>query len=355
MTKQITARQVEVAERFFAALDGDIRSQNWLVEGISTSDIPVQLTPTLERLALEQYEAASNVWRQFAGIEEVQDFESSPYYSFQWSDEDVEDSNGGTDFTSGGLARIPEYDEYPVLRFSATEQSLKTAKNGVQIKYSWESLVRSRNFSLLRRTFEEFGKRAAYTEEVEATKPLLSNVNFSVANGNVFTGNPALTLPNLEAAFQFIAGQTYNGNPVRPASRYRLVVGPALELTAAQIKSITQVDRIETVGSVETRYQSGNPVAGKFDVVVSEALVDLGAPANAWWLVPVPGSTPNPSVVNVFLQGERGPKVFVKRTTNSAPEEGDFLDDSYSTKVRHVVAGGFIRPEATLYSSGAGS
>lgn len=353
MVKEITEKQLKAAELLNEALEGDRRAKDLLAEGISTSDLPVQLTPALERIALNEYAATPSVWRDYAAVETVPSFESSPYYSFQWSDEDIPSTNGGKAFVSGALPHVPEYDEYPVLRFASTEQNLKTSKNGVQLKVSWETLVQTRNFGILRRTLTEFGRRAKNTEDVEAAKVLLPGAgNFTSTQ---LSGNPALSIPALEAAFQAIANQTYNGNPVVVPSGYKLVVGPALELTAAQIQAVTSIEKIETSGSTETRTVTGNPVGSKFSVVVNPWLPVLGAPANAWWLVPNPGSTPNPSVVNVFLEGETGPKVFVKRTTNSAPEEGDFTDDSYSTKVRHVVQGGFIRPEATAYSNGSGS
>lgn len=353
MARILTEKQVKAAELLHDALDGDRRAKDLLAEGISTSDLPVQLTPALERIALNEYAETPSVWGDYAATETVSSFESSPYYSFQWSDEDIPASNGGKAFVSGALPHIPEYDEYPVLRFAATEQSLQTSKNGVQLKVSWETLVQTRNFNLLARTLREFGRRARNTEDVEATKVLLPGAgNFTDTQ---LAGNPELSIPALEAAFDAIARQTYNGNPVVVPSGYKLVVGPALALTARQIQSVTSIERVETDGDVETRTVSGNPVGGRFEIVENPWLPVLGAPADAWWLIPNPGTTPNPSVVNVFLEGEQGPKVFVKRTTNSAPEEGDFTDDSYSTKVRHVVQGGFISGAATAYSNGSGS
>ena len=57
----------------------------------------------------------------------------------------------------------------------------------------------------------------------------------------------------------------------------------------------------------------------------------------------------------MFLSGHETPRVFVKRDTNSSPEDGSFDDDSYETKVRHFVQGGFISDVATIVSDGSGS
>ena len=37
------------------------------------------------------------------------------------------------------------------------------------------------------------------------------------------------------------------------------------------------------------------------------------------------------------------------------PEDGDFLDDSYQTKIRHVVAGAMLKTIGTLASNGTGA
>lgn len=361
MTTKITKRQFEVAKMFQEALAGDLFAQNRFIEAISTSDVPVQMTPTLLRIALNNYADQPKIWQNWAARETVPSFESHPYYNFQWDDNYVEPANGGVDFVHGGLAHIPELDEYPVLNFRAGEQSLKTRKNGVQIRYSWESLILTRNFDLLNKTFAEFGKRSSVTEDVEATRPLVvaggvNATNFNSTNQNVATGaaNAPLSQAALEAAFEQIATQTYNGRAVSASGGYALVVPPALVPTAERIKGTLAIKQTETVGNVVTEYQVTNTLAGKFDIVENPYLVDIaGSVANTYWfLIPKPGTTPNPSVVNVFLQGHETPSVFVRSTTTSAPQEGDFLDDSYATKARHVVAGGFILPQGTLFSDG---
>ena len=359
---KITKKQLEAAKLFEGALNGDMKSTNALVEGISTSDIPVQLSPTFERIALNQYEGVEKIWTQWATRYKVDTFESQPFYDFTWGDETIEPANAGKNFVSGSLPHIPEYDEYPTLTLAATDRQIKTRKGGVQVKFSWEALQRNRNFNLVQRAFEEFGQRAGFLENEEATRPLvtesgLNTANFNADNQNLLDGNLPLSLEALEAAIEQLGTQTYNGRRVR-GGRYVLVVPRTLEMTARRILSIDQVTQVEGAGTEnELRYVSGNPVAGKFDLVVNDYITDIAGSAadGFWFILPVPGSQPNPSVLNVFLSGEETPKVFVKKTTNSAPEEGDFIDDSYSTKTRHVVAGGFVLPAGTMVSDGSGS
>ncbi len=360
MTRNITQKQLEVARLLEGALNGDRRAGFLLAEGISTSDYPVQLTPALNRLALGGYEEEPTIWRQYAGVSTVSDFGLQEWYGLTgWTDEDVERQTAGTTFVPDGLPRVPEYGEYSRLRFAATEKQFRMAKNGVAVQFSWESLLDRRNFGLIPSAFSEFGRRAARQEDIEATKVLVSPIHFSNANGNLATGaaNGPLSIPALEAAFAQIATQTdQNGNRVRVAPRYKLVVPPALELTAEQIKAVTSREIIEGVGTdTETRYiTNGNPIAGKFDVVVNYdlPLTEVGGNDTQWFLIPNPGSTPTPTVVNLFLQGHQTPEIFVKRTTNSDPSEGSFENDDYETKVRFAVKGELISPYGTLKSAG---
>src|SRR5690606_1191293 len=150
----------------------------------------------------------------------------------------------------------------------------RLAKSGVAVEFSWELLVDRRNFGLIPSAFSEFGRRSEETEDHEDTMVLLSNVHFRAQSSDLQTDedNGPQSIRALEAAFQQIARQTdQNGNRVRVASRYALVVPPALEFTAEQIKAVTSREVIEGVGTdTETRYvTNGNPVAGKFDVVVN--------------------------------------------------------------------------------------
>lgn len=356
-------KHLEAARLLEGALQGDIRAANkfseslqyGLKEGISTSDLPTALAPTLSRIALNDYAEQVKIWSAWAGREVLPDFDTQEYYSLSpWGDEDVEPSTAGDTFYSGGLPTVPEYGEYSRLRFEATSKGLRLKKGGVAVQFSWESLLNPRNIGRIPRAFAEFGRRAAVKEDHEATKPLLDFTdNFTAGNQNVLTGAPALSIASLEAAFEAIGNQTYNGRQVTAAPSYALIVPQSLEFTAKRIQEIDSVETIEGVGTeTETRFRTGNPVAGKFTTVVNPYLAQMGGSATGWYLVPTPGSTPNPSVVNLFLQGHEAPEIFVKRTTLSDPESGSFTNDDYETKIRHVVTGAFIEPAGTMFSAG---
>lgn len=353
MVTKLTEAQYKAAELLDGAANGDVESQIRFFEGISTSDIPVQLSPTLTKFALQTYADQPTIWRQFAGQETLPDFGKQEYYAFTgWGDEDVERSTAGDTFIAGGLPTVPEYGEYARLRFEAMSQELRLKKGGVAVQFSWESLRNSRNVGLIQRAFAEFGKRSAVKEDHEATKQL-SDVNFNAENGNLAVedaNGPLRSIEQIQAMFEQIERQTdIKGNAVVPATSYVLVCGKGTAMRARELQSITSIERVTDDGSGNvTRTISGNPATSAFTVVENPYFSALGIDKDAWFLLPSPGTAPNPSVLNLFLQGYERPQIFVKRTTASAPEEGAFIDDSYETKVRHVVTGSFLRPEGTL-------
>lgn len=339
MAKRILNEKQRVASLVLAeALDGDRKAQNRLVEGISTSDYPTLLAPALNQILLNEYEAQPTIWDKIATRETVDDFRPQEFLSADWdkTDPDIEPSTAGETHFKGALPRVPEYGEYSRIRFSASGQNLQTKKNGVALQISWEAIVNDRRFDLLRRVPAEFGRRAKEQEDVEVVRLL---AQASLWTTHLLTGSP-LSLPNLEKAFQTIADTGYG----YLAPSYKLVVPNGLELTAKNIMAITQVTKVVGAGTAdETRTDRGNPVVNKISEIVStEKYTALGGTATDWFLIPDPGSKPNPALVNVFLAGHESPEIFIKRTTFSDPSDGAFENDDWESKVRHVVAGGTI-------------
>lgn len=345
MAKRLSEKQVEAAKILSEALHGDRAAQNRLVEGISTSDYPVLLAPALNKILLSEYERQPLIWTKIAQRETVDDFRPQDFLTseFDETDPDIEPSTAGETHFPGALARVPEYGEYPRIRFSASGMSLQTKKNGVAMQISWEAIVNDRQFNLLRRIPTEFGRRAALQEEVEVIRQLTLATLWNAPDETLLTGTP-LSLDGLQAAYDAISATGYG----RLASSYNLVVPNELEVEAERILAIQQVEVETSVTNPDdsvtvTRTVSGNPVSGKINEVVStDKYTALGGGATDWFLIPVLGSKPNPALVNVFLSGHERPEVFVKRTTFSAPEDGSIQNDDYESKVRHVVNGGAL-------------
>ena len=359
---ELTPKQAHAAELLSEALTGSGLARDRAVlkiqESIGTTDLPVQLSPALTSIFMTGFDEVETTWDKYAGKLVVDDFESNDYYTFEWDDSDIPSKKDGREFYTDGLAPVGEFGEYPVIRFSASGLKLSTAKRGVQIGFSWEALRRNGKINLLKSALTQFGSRSKKTENLEAANQLVtaSGVNTKNFKTNV-DGNPELNMHTVEAALEQLFNTTNaKGRRLRTPSSYNLIVPSSLYGQAQGIFTAREIQRTDPV--TNDIITMGNPVAGRIANVVEVPEIQdiVGANANkAWFLIPAKGPAENNSIVNVFLSGHESPKVFVKRDTNADPEEGSYENDSYATKVRHVVKGGFIPNVATLYSDGSGS
>lgn len=367
MTENITPRQVEAAKLLEGALRGDRTDKLKLQEGISTSDLPVQLAPTINKILLQNYQAAPKVWDMFASKIVLDDFRPQTFMNLAY-DDDGKDNQGDT-FRDGSLPTVGEYDEYPTAGwFAVTEKTLSVKKAGQRIRFSWESIVNDGKISLLERLPVELALKAAGKEDEEVTKQLVSasglnTTNFNSGNQNLFSGNGALTIENLEKAIQAANLQTYNGRSMTPVSRFALVIPQALELTAKKILAVQSVETLTTVGSVVTKTITGNPVASQIDIVVNPWIKKINASADAYWfLIPTPSASLNPAVALGFLRGYEAPELRVKANGGTylgggavPAREGGFDNDDFEMRIRHIATGGFLVPAGTIASTGAGA
>lgn len=367
MSEFITERQVDAAKLLEGALRGDKADKLKLQEGIATSDLPVQLAPTINKIMLENYAAQPKVWDQFATRLVVDDFRPVTFQAMRYEDEGL-DSAGDT-FRDGSLPTVAEYAEYPTAGwFNVTEQTMSVKKAGTRIRFSWEAIVNDGQIGLLERLPIELAVKAAGKEDEEVTKQLVSasglnTDNFKSANQNLLSGNAALSLESLEAAIEAANLQTWNGANITPISRFALVVPRALEMTARKILAIQQVRTETTSGSTVTSTVAGNPVASQVTIVVNDWITKINSGAGAYWfLIPVPGQALNPGVALGFLRGYETPELRVKANGglylggSAVPaREGSFDNDDFEMRIRHIATGGFIVPTGTIASTGAGA
>ena len=367
MTENTTSRQVEAAKLLEGALRGDRRDKLKLQEGISTSDLPIQLAPVINKILLQNYESTPKVWDRFATRLVVDDFRKQQFLNLRYEDSGMD--NQGDKFREGSLPTVGEYDEYPSAGFfSVTEADFAVKKAGQRVRFSWEAVVNDGNISLLERLPIELGLKAAGKEDEEVTKQLvasggLNTANFKSGNNNLLSGNGALTLENLEKAIQAANLQQYNGKLIQPVSRFALVIPRALELTARKILAVQTVETSATVGSIVTKTITGNPIGSQVEIVVNDWITKINSGAGAYWfLIPVPSATLNPSVVLGFLRGFEAPELRVKAAAGQflgggdVPENfGSFDNDDWQMRIRHIATGGFFVPAGTIASTGAGS
>ncbi len=367
MTENVTPRQVEAAKLLEGALRGDRNDRIKLQEGIATSDLPVQLAPTINKILFENYQALPKVWDQFATRILVDDFRKQQYLNLRYEDEGMD--NQGDKFRDGSLPTVGEYGEYPTAGFfSVTETDFAVKKAGQRIRFSWEAVVNDNNISVLERLPIELAQKAAGKEDEEVTKQLvasggLNTTNVKSANNNLLASNLALTLENLEKAIEAANLQQHNGKLIQPVTQFALVIPRALEMTARRILAVTSVETTTTSGSVATKRITGNPIGSQITIVVNDWLTKINSGAGAYWfLIPTPSATLNPSVVLGFLRGYETPELRVKAAAGTyagggaVPENyGSFENDDWQMRIRHTATGGFFVPAGTIASTGAGS
>lgn len=355
--ERFSAREIEAAKLFEGALSGDRNDTNRFIEGIATSDLTTLINPTLQAIALRNYEETPTIWQRFAQRNILDDFNKQPYMNLEFgSQANVPPGYSGDVHVPGALPTVAEYAPYPTIGFTASEQDLRVRKSGENIQFSWEAVINGRQIGLLERVPQAFGRHSAGREDSEATKALVTptGLNTSLFSGQtvIATGATApLSLANLENALDLISRQTYNGVQVSPATRYALVVAPGLEMTARNILAITQIDEQTTVAGTVTSLQRGNPVAGRVDLVVNPWITKINPTATAaWFLIPVPGSSDqNPPVLVSFLRGHEAPEIRVKDSSSfylgggQVPfREGSFDADDVQIRVRATATGGFL-------------
>lgn len=368
MTENITSRQVEAARLLEGALRGDRNDRIKLQEGISTSDLPLQLAPVINKILFQNYQEIPKIWNLFSTRILVDDFRKQEYLNLRYEDEGLD--NQGDKFREGSLPTVGEYDEYPTAGFfSVTETDFAVKKAGQRIRFSWEAVVNDNNISVLERLPIELAQKAAGKEDEEVTKQLvnsagLNTTNFNNNNNNLFAGNGALTLENLEAAVEAANLQQYNGKLIQPVTQFALVIPRALEQTARKIFSIQEIRTQNGSGSGSTITIKSNPLnLSTFTIVVNDWLNKIYSGASThWFLIPVPSATLNPSVVLGFLRGYETPELRIKAAAGNfagggaVPDNyGSFENDDWQMRIRHTATGGFFIPAGTIASTGAGA
>jgi hypothetical protein len=139
----------------------------------------------------------------------------------------------------------------------------------------------------------------------------------------------------------------------------RLVVPPALAITARNILNMTELRVTQSNNQLITR----NWVAGELaDLVVNPWLPIITTTgtvgATAWYLFADPG-VGRPAVEIGFLRGNESPALFLKSPNAVrlggglvAAEDGSFETDGIDYKVRHVFGGTLMEPKAAVGSKG---
>jgi len=358
--RNASQRQREAGENYFKAIQGDRKAMEWLVEGISTSDVPALLTPALNVQFLAQYAEQPIVWNQIAEEYTSSTLDNVEFGSFTFDSSDLIGVHDGDEYVGAGLPGVAEYGEYPAVKYTTEQLEAKLRKNGVRFRFSWEAQMKARNFDHIALSTAQFARYAAEQEDITLAKQFVSTAGVINTGFTDLALNPALDLESLQAAKAAARNVVVDGRRVS-ARDFALVVGSALVDRADDILSVRTVER--TDGSdVYTIAPRNSDVS----VVNFWALEQVGGSATPgttddyWFLVPRGGA--RAAFLEVFLEGYRTPLISVKDSGHFSisggaipAREGRFEDDSIETRGRHVVEATALTPELVIASDGSGS
>lgn len=346
---------VEVGHLYERVLKGDKYAALQFSEAMSTSDFAILFADILDRQVLGAYQDWPATWQQYARRSVVPDFRQVKRFYM----------DGG----AATLEEVAERAEYPEAVITPGEYTYSVTKRGKAMDISWESMVND-DLDQFREIPQILGRAGKLTEDKFVTDLYVNSTGpdssfYSGGNGNVVTGNPALSVAALTTAFTVIAAQRdTDGNPIFIDMMF-LVIPPALEVTANNIINATEIHAASGggVGTGQDQLRTANWVRNRVKVVVNPWLPIINTTnGNTAWFLFASTSVGRPALEVGFLRGNEQPAVFIKAPDQlrvggglTAAEDGDFATDSIRHKVRHILGGTLMDPKMSVASEGDGT
>lgn len=352
----LAEKQKEHGDLLFKSLSGDRKSARVLQEAISTSDVPLFLTPAINALFLAEWANSPRVWDQFSDEYVTDRYTNIEWDGIDFSTDDLSGEHDGEDYTGYGLPKVGELSEYPAMNFTTENVPGEIAKYGVRVRMAWETSLRTGSFAWVPRAVNRMAKQSAEQEDLWVAKVLVDSAGTINPDFADAPSNPALSYQALENAILQSQSVRVNGRRTN-ASQYQLVTGYGLSLTARDILNTTEIR--ETDGTTEYIV---TPSLGGVGYTPFDALDQFGGAtvADYWFLIP--RGTPRPAILSLRHEAALTPTVFIKSPNAMSlaggmvdPLDGSFEVDDTEAKVRVVGGAAAITPEIIVASTGAGA
>ncbi len=346
-------RLAEAAKLMADAMDGKRLALYTFQEALTTSDFPLLFGDVLDRQLLANYREWPVSYPNYAAVKTVSDFRSVRRFAIDGSE--------------AVLGLVNEQEEYPQSNLSETRYTYAVAKYGRTIPFSWEAMIND-DLDALKDIPMRFARAARRTEERFVTDLLFDSTgpdgtHFASGNNNVITGNVALSIAGLQAAFTVLGNQVdADGEPILIDSA-ELVVPPALEVTALNILNALEIRALTSGGGTSAQtIVAANWMKNRLRLNVNPYIPIIATTnGDTSWLIVANPSSARPTVEIGFLRGHAEPEIFIKAPNAQrvgggtvAPLDGDFDTDSIQYKVRHVLGGILQDPKAAVGSDGTG-
>lgn len=349
---------------------GDKIATATLQEALTTSDAIFNLAYLANVNFLPDYDEAERNWNAIAGTRTAPDLRPITLYSMQnkWTNgDDTADSN--VLGPNGEAPVVPEGSAYPYAYMSQapTHQQARVVKRGFKTDWTLEARIND-GLGLLDALPQEMLEVALDTEEADVWGALITQTPASSAlAGGVIPDGSTTVAPNApfsrEAVIRAmieLSNREVNGRKQRFTGRWNLIVpvGQALFVNFVLNQTLQGIEQGGAGTSTYIYQVNGgyNPLAG-INVIESEWVT-----GNAWYLMPVPGSTRRPVLERLNLRGYEAPQLFVENLAGTfigggavSPFEGSFDADVITLKLRHF-GGGVLwdNGAAVLKSNGSG-
>jgi len=348
-------RSLSEAARLIADVSEGRAPMHRLQEAMSTSDFPLLFGDVIDRAMLGRYREWPTIWARIAKRGSVRDFRTVKKFFVDGAESVLDEVKPGAPYTEKSLAE-GKY-EYAVKKY------------GRRLGMLWELFVND-DLDALRDAPERLAKAARMSEERFATELYVDSTGpdatfFAAGNNNRLTGaGSTLTVAGLQAGVTAVKGfKDADGNPIFTGT-LRLVVPPALEITAKNIINATEIRVANGSGSATTdQLNAKNWMANELVEVVTNPwipIIDVSANKDKSWYLFADPSMGRPAMEVGFLRGHEAPELFLKSPNATriggamvGAEEGSFETDGVDYKVRHVFGGSLMEPKAAVASIGA--
>lgn len=318
------------------------------LEAMSTSDFPALFTDSLDRQLYAAYQATMPTWSNYARAATVNDFRTVKRFA--------------TSGVRGLLQKVGELAEHERRAQTETPYEYGVAKYEAGFAVSWETMVND-DLDAFRRLPNDLADSVRDSEEhfvtslfVDANGPHASF--YTAGNGNILTGNPALTRETLQDAITVLMKRTDdNGNPI-VITAVELVVGPGLALAAQQIIDAVEYRAVDSAGNVTII--RGNGVGANLRPSVNYWIPSVASTANAdtSWFVFANPNNQRPALEFGRLRGFEAPALYEKipdmRRIGGGVEDFSFDTEAQERKVKHVYGGSRVDHKMTVASNGSG-
>jgi hypothetical protein len=323
-------------------------------EAQTTSDFPLLVGDVLDRMMLQRFNEAPQVWRQYINVgRPLRDFRLARMIQ--------------TDGGDGQWSAITEEAGLTYTTLTESGHTITPALYGKAVKLSWRLLLNDDldAFSEVPNVLGRGGRRTIHRHATDllfdASGPDATFI--SAANGNLLTGNPALSISSLGTAIQLLAGFTDSeGEPI-VVEGVRLVHGPGLRVTVQNILNQLTVDVVERGGTSNQTVRVNNWIVQGLTAVEDPYIPIIASTANGAtsWLLAADPNVNRPAAKVRFLAGFDTPALYQKAPNTMtlgggmASDLGDFQTMSQEWKGLVAFGGTTIEPKSVVGSNGSGS